>query len=125
MAWEDLKEDIDECLRSYRPLFKRHVKRLPDRWEGTYWDDWTDYLDGPTEEYVGDDIQARDAEVIAEDAEKRAVQVAALFPEEYNRFQAWLAEVGHPDLYAEFEGQLRKEHAAGLYPGVPVSQVPK
>ena len=125
MAWGDLKDEIDDFLKEYRPLFKRYVKKKPHKWEGSYWDDWTDHLRGPEKEYHGDDTQERDWEVNSEYNDKKAAQVAALFPEEYDRFRAWLVDAGHPNLYAEFEGQLHQEHAAGLYPGGPVSQLRK
>ena len=95
---------------------------MHDRWEGSYWDDWTDHLRGTEKEYHGDDIQERDWEVNSEYNDKKAAQVAALLPAEYDRFRAWLVDAGHPNLYEQFERQLREEHAAGLYPGGPVSQ---
>ena len=100
------------------------MKLKPDAWADRYWEEWTDYLWAPAEENIYRD-KGRHAEVVAESATKKAVQAAALFPAEYHRFQAWLAEVGQPGLYAKFEEQLRQEHAEGLYPGVPVSQVSK
>ena len=96
----------------------------PDAWADRYWDEWTDYLWEPAEENIYGDEEGY-AEMVAECATKKAVQAAALFPTEYHRLQAWLAEVGQPGLYAEFEKQLRQEHTEGLYPGVPMSQVEK
>ena len=100
------------------------MDRKPHKWADGYWDEWTDYIWEPAEENIYGDEEGY-AEMVAEDDDKKAAQVAALFPAEYHRFQAWLAEVGQPGLYAEFEKQLCQEHAEGLYPGVPVSQVNK
>ena len=113
---------MEDLLLKYRSKFAEFVLGLEDEGDGTYYEDWTDYLsDEPFEgRYDGDSQQGRHAEFMDELKTAERIQRAALLSTEHTRFMAWLAEKERMELYEEFEGVLREEHKEGKYPGAPV-----
>ena len=113
---------MEILLQKYRRKYSKFVLTLDGEGQGTYFEDWTDYLsDEPFDgRYDSDSQYGRHAEFIEELQTAERIQRAALLASEHTRFMAWLAEKEKMELYEEFEGVIREEHANGKYPGAPV-----
>jgi hypothetical protein len=123
--WGGLTTDVDMLLYKYRSRFEKYVLTWDGEGNGTYYEDWTDYLnDEPSEGYDSDGDHGRHAEVVAEYETAAHIQRAALLATEHARFMAWLAKKGKGGLYEDFEKVVRKEWAQGKYPGAPVRDLP-
>ena len=113
--------EVKATLNQYRRAYEKYVKSWEEGPEGTYLEDWTDYLsDTVGEEYDSEGTGGRHFEFMAEIETVARIQRAALLSKEHARFMAWLVEKGKQELYEEFEKVLRVEHTKGEYPGVPV-----
>ena len=122
LEWGGINNDVESLLQKYRRKFSEFVLGWEGEGDGTYYEDWTDYLsDEPFEgRYDSDSQQGRHAEFIEELKTAERIQRAALLATEHTRFMVWLVEKGKQELYGEFEGVLREEHKNGKYPGAPV-----
>ena len=126
LSWGGINNEVESLLEKYRGKFSKFVQDWDGEGSGTYYEDWSDYLsDEPFEGQYGDSQQARHAEFMEEMQTAARIQRAALLSTEHTRFMAWLAEKERMELYEEFEGVIREDHANGKYPGVPVRDLPK
>ena len=118
---------MEILLHKYRSKYAKYVLGWEGGSDGTYYEDWTDYLSdepmaGP---YDSDGNQARHAKFVEEYETAARIQRAALLSTEHTCFMAWLAEKGKEELYEQFGKVVRAERAQGGYPGVPVGGLPK
>ena len=122
LEWGGLNTDVETLLQKYRRGYSKFVMTWDGEGDGTYFEDWSDYLsDEPFDgRYDSDTDQGRHAEFIEGLQTAERIQRAALLASEHTRFMAWLAEKEKMELYEEFEGVIRKEHSDGKYPGAPV-----
>ena len=118
---------MEILLHKYRSKYAKYVLGWEGGSDGTYYEDWTDYLsDEPMEgPYDSNGDQACHAEFFKEYETAARIQRAALLSTEHARFMAWLAEKGKEGLYAEFEKVVHEEQAQREYPGVPVRDLPQ
>ena len=118
--------DVENVLKLYRSAFKRYVQSWEEGSDGTYFEDWKDYLsNAPMEEYDSEGDQGHHFEFMAEVETAACIQRAALLSEEHARFMVWLVEKGKQELYEEFEQVLYVEQTKGEHPGVPVRDLAK
>ena len=125
--WGGINTEVEILLHKYRSKFAKYVLGWKGEGNGTYYEDWTDYLsDEPMEgPYDSDGDQARYAEFMEEMETAARIQRAALLSTEHACFMAWLAEKGKEELYEQFEKVFHAERAHGEYPGVPVRDLSK